>query len=167
MTNPVKKLIFGWFTFTCSEDSTMLMIEALNTRWQDWTEKIDFKYAKVLRKSSSLGPMDVAFVEGAISSDLQETKLKTIRQLAKKLVAVGSCAVTGHPSAQRNLFNPSQTQAIKPILERFNFNSQTKKLSDIVTVDYIVPGCPMDETKFVELMNKLMAQPNLYASSQS
>lgn len=167
MANPVKKLIFGWFTFTCSQDSTIIMTEILNNHWQDWTKLIDFKYAKVLRKSSSLGPMDVAFVEGAISSDLQETKLKTIRQLAKKLVAVGSCAVTGHPSAQRNLFNPGQTRAIKPILERFNFNPQTKKLSDIVTVDYLVPGCPMDETKFVELINKLLAQPNLHAPSQS
>lgn len=152
------KLTVGWFTFTCSEDSTIIMTEILNNHWQDWIEKIDFKYAKAFRNSPPLGPMDVAFVEGAISSDLQETKLKTIRQLAKKLVAVGSCAVTGHPSAQRNLFNPSQTQAIKPILERFNFNSQTKKLSDIVTVDYQIPGCPMDETKFIELINKLMAQ---------
>lgn len=154
----MRKLIVGWFTFTCSEDSTMLMIETLNTHWRDWTEKIDFKYAKVFRNSPPLGPMDVAFVEGAISSDSQAKKLTLIRSLAKTLVAIGACAVTGYPSAQRNLFNPDQQAKIKSILENFTYNAKVQKLSDLVTVDYQVPGCPMDETKFIELINKLLAQ---------
>lgn len=154
------KLIVGWFTFTCSEDSTMLMIEALNTHWQDWTKKIDFKYAKAFRNSPPLGPMDVAFVEGAISSDSQAERLIQIRSLAKTLVAIGACAVTGYPSAQRNFFNSDQQTAIKSILEKFSYNDKVQKLSDLVTVDYQVPGCPMDETKFVELINKLLAQAN-------
>ena len=154
------KLIVGWFTFTCSEDSTMLMIETLNAHWQDWTEKIDFKYAKVFRNSPPLGPMDVAFVEGAISSLSQAEKLKQIRSLAKILVAIGACACTGHPSAQRNLFNSQQQAAIKPILEKFSYNDKVQKLADLVTVDYQVPGCPMDETKFIELINQLLTQAN-------
>ncbi|MCG2692278.1 hypothetical protein L6272_05650 [Microgenomates group bacterium] len=104
--------------------------------------------------------MDVAFVEGAISSQTQTTKLKEIRSLAKTLVAIGACAVTGYPSAQRNLFNPDQQAKIKPILEKFSYNLKVQKLSDVVTVDYQVPGCPMDETKFVELINKLLTQAN-------
>lgn len=138
----------------------MLMIEALNTRWQDWTKKIEFKYAKTFRHSPPLGPMDVAFVEGAISSDSQAKKLTQIRSLAKTLVAIGACAVTGYPSAQRNFFNPNQQAAIKPILEKFSYNSKVQKLADLVTVDHQLPGCPMDETKFIELINKLLAQAN-------
>lgn len=152
------KLIVGWFTFTCSEDSTILMTEVLNSQWQDWKNHLDFKYAKVFRKSPPLGPMDVAFVEGAISSASQAEKLKQIRSLAKTLVAIGACAVTGYPSAQRNLFNPDQQAAIKPILEKFAYNPKAQKLADLVTVDYSVPGCPMDETKFIELINKLLTQ---------
>ncbi|HBU21981.1 TPA: hypothetical protein DEB02_03495, partial [Candidatus Beckwithbacteria bacterium] len=94
------KLTVGWFTFTCCEDSTIIFTELLNQHWQDWTKKIDFKYAKTLRRSVDLGPMDVAFVEGAISSVKQSQKLKQIRSLAKILVAIGSCAITGQPSAQ-------------------------------------------------------------------
>ncbi|MFH0943250.1 MAG: hypothetical protein V1810_03690 [Candidatus Beckwithbacteria bacterium] len=151
----MRKLTVGWFTFTCSEDSTILMLEILNQHWQDWTSKIDFKYAKALRKSPPLDLMDVAFIEGAISSDKDAEKLKIIRSLAKTLVAIGSCAVTGHPSAQRNLFNPDQKAQIQPILEKFQYSDQVHKLSDLVTVDYSVPGCPMDEIKFIELINKL------------
>jgi len=149
------KLIAGWFTFTCCEDSTILFTELLNQHWQEWTKAIDFKYAKTLRNSKGIGPMDIAFVEGAISSDTQAEKLKKIRGLAKTLVAIGTCAVTGQPSAQRNQFTPDQLEAIKPILERFSYNEKVQRLDEIVKVDYSVSGCPMDETKFINLINKL------------
>ena len=99
--------------------------------------------------------MDIAFVEGAISSQQQAEKLKKIRGLAKTLVAIGACAVTGQPSAQRNQFNAEQLAAIKPILDQFQYNDKVKRLDEVVKVDFSVPGCPMDETKFVELINKL------------
>jgi coenzyme F420-reducing hydrogenase gamma subunit len=156
MNSPKKKLIIGWFTFTCSEDSSILMTELLNQHWQNWQDKLEFKYAKLFRKSLPLGPMDIAFIEGAISSDQQAKKLKTIRSLAKTLVAVGSCAVTGQPSAQRNLFNPDQIKTIKPILERFQYADNVRKVSDVVSVNHTIPGCPMDENKFIELLNQLI-----------
>ena len=151
----MQKLIAGWFTFTCCEDSTILFTEILNSHWQEWTKAIDFKYAKTLRNSKGIGPMDIAFVEGAISSDTQAVKLKQIRELAKTLVAIGACAVTGQPSAQRNQFMPDQLEAIKPILERFSYNDKVQRLDEVVKVDFSVPGCPMDEAKFVELINQL------------
>lgn len=154
----MQKLTAGWFTFTCCEDSTILFTELLNNHWQQWSQAIDFKYAKTLRKSAGIGPMDVAFVEGAISSANQEEKLKKIRGLAKTLVAIGSCAVTGQPSAQRNQFTPAQLAAIKPILDQFQYNDKVQRLDEVVKVDFSVPGCPMDETKFVELINQIMAQ---------
>ncbi len=149
------KLTVGWFTFTCCEDSTILFTELLNQHWQEWTKAIDFKYAKTLRKSGGIGPMDIAFVEGAISSGEQAEKLKKIRGLSKTLVAIGACAVTGQPSAQRNQFTAEQLEAIKPILERFSYNDKVQRLDEVVKVDFSVPGCPMDEIKFVELINKL------------
>lgn len=149
------KLTAGWFTFTCCEDSTILFTEILNDHWQKWTKAIDFKYAKTLRNSKGIGSMDIAFVEGAISSAGQTERLKKIRGLTKTLVAIGSCAVTGQPSAQRNQFTAEQLEAIKPILERFTYNDKVQRLDEIVKVDYSVPGCPMDETKFIELINKL------------
>lgn len=166
MANPQKKLIIGWFTFTCCEDSTILMTELLNQYWQEWTKYLDFKYAKVLRNSTQIGPMDIAFVEGAISSDKQTQKLKQIRSLAKTLVAIGACAVIGQPAAQRNDFDPDRLKAIKPILEKFHYSDKVQKLSDIVKVDHQIPGCPMDEQKFINLINQFL-QPLKNAPSQS
>ena len=100
--------------------------------------------------------MDVAFVEGAISSDEQATKLKKIRDLSKKLVAIGACAVMGQPAAQRNDFDPAKMEEIKPIMERFSYNDKVQKLNELVVVDHSIPGCPMDEQKFLDLINQLI-----------
>ncbi|RLD04637.1 MAG: hypothetical protein DRI56_10900 [Chloroflexota bacterium] len=154
-----KKLRVGWFSFTCCEDSTILFIELLNQNYQEWLRKIDFIHARILRKDDSqeLKEMDVAFVEGAISSRSQEQKLKRIRKKAKMLIAVGSCAVTGAPSNQRNFFNRNQKEEIQHILDKFKYQERVFKLSDLVKVDKEIPGCPMDEHKFLALMKNLLA----------
>jgi sulfhydrogenase subunit delta len=153
-----KKLRIGWFSFTCCEDSTIIFTELLNTHYKDWFNKLEFVHARILRKDDTreIKEMDVAFVEGAISSDRQEEKLKRIREKAKKLVAIGACAVLGSPSNQRNFFNRNQFEEIKPILEKFKYKEKVMKLSEIVTVDENVPGCPMNEKVFLEIVEKYL-----------
>ncbi len=154
----VNKIKVGWFSFTCCEGSTIVFVELLNTHYRLWLPKIELVYARILRKGNAekLKEMDIAFVEGAISSNTQEEKLKKIRQKAKILVALGSCAVLGSPSNQRNFFNPTNIEEIKPILEKFEYKEKVLKVSDVVPVDEEIPGCPMDEKKFLELFNKLI-----------
>ncbi len=150
-----KKLKVGWFSFTCCEDSTIIFTELLNKNYKEWFKKIEFVHARVFKKETEeIKPMDVAFVEGAITSTPQEEKLKKIRQQAKILVAVGSCAVLGSPANQRNFFNQRQADEIKPILQKFKYKEKVLKIADIVKVDENIPGCPMDEKKFLEILNK-------------
>jgi len=153
-----QKLKVGWFSFTCCEDSTIIFTELLNKNYKDWLKKIDFVHARVLRKDDTkeIKEMDVAFVEGAISSDLQENKLKKIREKTKILVAIGSCAVTGSPSNQRNFFNRENFQEIKPILDKFKYKEKVLKVSDVVKVDESVPGCPMNEEIFLKLVKNFL-----------
>lgn len=150
------KIKIGWFSFTCCEDSTIIFTELLNTRYEEWLRNFEFVHARVLKeeRSEEIKEMDVAFVEGAISSSPQEERLKEIRKKAKVLVAVGACAVIGSPSNQRNLFNKEQLEEIKPILEKFKYKDKVLKVSDLVRVDETIPGCPMDEKKFLKLMGK-------------
>lgn len=162
-----KKLRIGWFTFTCCEDSTIMMIELLNDYFFEWKRLLDIRYAKVLKTKNVLDELDVAFVEGAISSEGQAEKLKKIRAVSKKLVAIGSCAVTGFPSAQRNLFDEKTRTEIQPILERFKYTDKVMKLDELVTVDAAVPGCPMETDKFLELMNQLFEEFGIRKRNES
>ncbi|MEK7166330.1 MAG: hypothetical protein AAB874_05985 [Patescibacteria group bacterium] len=154
----MKKLRVGWFTFTCCEDSTIIFTELLNIHYKEWRDKIEFVHAKVLQSKNRWEEMDVAFVEGAINSIQQETKLKKIRNLSKKLVAIGACACIGMPSSQRNSFDMPTKEEINMLLLRFKQSDRVKKVSEVVTVDDLVQGCPMNETKFLEVVNKYLRE---------
>lgn len=153
-----KKLRIGWFTFTCCEDSTIIFTELLNTHWKEWKEKIDFVHAKVLKTNNSLSEMDVVFVEGAIASVAQEEKLKKIRSLSKKLVAIGACACTGLPSTQRNSFDAPTKEEINSLLLRFKQSDRVKTVRDVVIVDDMVQGCPMAEQPFLGVLDKYLKE---------
>lgn len=157
-TTDNQKLKIGWFSFTCCEDSSIILSELLNDHYYEWKNKLDFVYAKFLQSQNKLVPMDIAFVEGAISSYSQEEKLKKIRQLAKRLVAVGACAVSGLPASQRNTFTEKKRAEIQPVLDRFKYKEKVSPLEEIVPVDKKIPGCPMAEKNFLETLKELTTE---------
>jgi coenzyme F420-reducing hydrogenase gamma subunit len=157
-SQPQKKLRIGWFTFSCCEDSTIVFTELMNERWQDWKKLLDIRHARVLQTNNVLDELDVAFVEGALNSQHHVDKVKEIRAKSKKLVAIGACACTGLPSTQRNTFTKEQTEAIQPLLDKFNFLPRGQKLAEVVKVDVEIGGCPMDEKKFLAALDSLLKE---------
>ena len=153
-----KKLKIGWFSFSCCEDSTIMFTELLNDHFLEWKKCIDFQSILVLQRKETFTDFDVAFVEGAITSKIQEEKLKKIRSVSKKLVAIGSCACSGLPSGQRNEFDPAKKAEIEFLLTRFCYSDRVSKLSDLVTVDDQVSGCPMSEESFLRVLNKYLVE---------
>lgn len=157
MENPAKKLIIGWFSFTCCEDSTILFTELLNTYFDEWKKIIEFRYLKALKTKNSIKDLDVAFIEGAVSSESQAIEVQKIRNNTKYVVAIGSCACTGAPSASRNCFTPDKiTQKIKWYMDNFDYSQKVRKLEDIIKVDDKVDGCPMDAGNFLATLFKYL-----------
>ncbi len=156
--HPTKKLRIGWFTFSCCEDSTVVMSEVMNDHWQEWQKLLNIRHARVLQSKNILDQMDVAFVEGALASEDHIKKLKEIRKLATKLVAVGACACIGMPSGQRNQFPDHTKEEIEFILARFQHLPKVMKLEDAVIVDAKLPGCPMDPKQFEKLIGEMLKE---------
>jgi sulfhydrogenase subunit delta len=149
------KLVVGWFSFTCSEDSTILLTEMLNDHFAEWKKLVEFRYFKAIKSRNRLDNLDVAFVEGAISSAKQAADLKNIRNHAKYLVAIGACACTGQPSSGRNALVPEEINyKISYYLKNFDYSQNVQKIADFVKVDDQVNGCPMDPKKFLEILDK-------------
>ena len=73
-------------------------------------------------------------------------------------MAIGSCAVNGSPSNQRNFFSEDTKREIKLTLDQFGHREKVSPLNEIVNVDDNVPGCPMDEAKFLEVLNKYLKE---------
>ncbi len=128
------------------------MTELLNDHWQEWKRLIDFRHARVLQSHNVMDEMDVAFVEGAIASQKHIDELKEIRSKAKKIVAIGACAVVGMPSGQRNQFDEKTWVEIQHLIDRFKHLPKVLKVADVVTVDASVGGCPMNPDQFLAVV---------------
>jgi sulfhydrogenase subunit delta len=153
----MKKLVVGWFSFTCCEDSTILLTELLNKNFDAWNKVVEFRHMKVLKSKNSMEGLEVAFIEGAASSERQEKEMQEIRSKAKYVVAIGSCAVTGLPSASRNQFEPEDiNEKIEWYMKTFNYGQKVKKLSEVIKVDDQVPGCPMNVETFTNVLTKYL-----------
>ena len=151
-----KKLRIGWFSFAGCEGSTIIFTELLNDHWQEWLKKIDFAHVNILKSKNELKDLDVAFVEGAIVTEKDKTKLKKIRKNCKYLIAIGSCAIIALPSGQRNNFNEKQLKEIEHILKQWQHLGKVLPLKDVVKVDDQVHGCPMIEKTFLEILDKYL-----------
>ncbi|MBI4438727.1 hypothetical protein HY640_02240 [Candidatus Woesearchaeota archaeon] len=153
-----KKLRVGWFSFSCCEDSTILFVELMNERFLDWKRLIDFRHARVLQGRNFDDYLDVAFVEGAIATERDADELVRIRSRSKRLVAIGACACEGMPSGQRNEFDEEKKREIQFLVDRFRLCERVRKVSDIVVVDSLVPGCPMVEQAFLDVLDKYLME---------
>ena len=152
-----KKLVVGWFSFTCCEDSTILFTELLNDHFDEWKKVVEFRHLKALKTKNSIENLDVAFVEGAISSDSQAAELQKIRDNAKYVVAIGACACTGLPSATRNQFvSELINERIQWYMKQFDYSQKVRKLDEVIKVDDMVQGCPMSVPAFTAALEKYL-----------
>jgi len=144
-----KRLVVGWFSFTCCEDSTILFTELLNDHLDEWKKVIEFRHMKALKTNNSLTGLDVAFIEGAISSESQAKEARRIRESAKYVVVIGACACTGQPSTSRNQFVSEQiNERIRWYLSHFDYGKEVRRLDEVIQVDEMVRGCPMKVPSF-------------------
>jgi sulfhydrogenase subunit delta len=156
-TDQHKRLVVGWFSFTCCEDSTILLTELLNDHFDEWKKVVEFRHIKALKSKNALAGLDVAFVEGAISSESQAEEVREIRENSQYVVAIGACACTGKPSTSRNQFVSEQiNERIKWYLSHFDYGKEVKSLGEVIQVDDMVRGCPMKVPAFIETLNKYL-----------
>jgi coenzyme F420-reducing hydrogenase gamma subunit len=112
---------------------------------------------EALKTNNSLAGLDVAFIEGAISSESQAEEARQIRENSKYVVAIGACACTGQPSTSQNQFASEQiNERIQWYLSHFDYGKEVKRLNAVIQVDDMVRGCPMKAPSFLETLNKYL-----------
>ncbi len=146
----------GIFSFTCDEGCTIYLIEIFNDKLMEWLEKMDLRYFLSVRDKRDFDHLDIALVEGVISTEKELKEIKELREKTDILIAMGTCAVTALPSGQRNNFNDKQREAIAEHVEKYHYLPKTLSIKDAVKVDDEIMGCPIDEKKFIEIFEKYL-----------
>ncbi len=100
---------------------------------------------------------DIAFLEGSITTLSEIDEVKEIREKAKLIIAIGSCACLGGVNALKNHF-PMQHCKEYVYEEKADLfeTIPAKRIGDIIPVDYEIHGCPISKKEFVEVTKKLL-----------
>ncbi|MEM4664030.1 MAG: hypothetical protein QXP67_03790 [Desulfurococcaceae archaeon] len=98
---------------------------------------------------------DVAFVEGSVSTAEQEKELENVRSRSRFLVALGTCAVQGGVQSLRAGENIDAVKStVYPEPSLVEVYPEPKPVPEVVRVDYVVPGCPVNEEPLHAFLRK-------------
>lgn len=98
------------------------------------SRKIEVVYWPLAGSNGKLEEVDVALVEGSVTSERDLKLLYETRSRSEILVALGSCAHLGGVQGGLGMSRP---------------------ISSYVRVDYIIRGCPIQTSEVVELLSKI------------
>ncbi|RMD59729.1 hypothetical protein D6821_00520 [Candidatus Parcubacteria bacterium] len=146
----------GIFSFTCDEGCSIYLTEIFNQKLLEWLPKIELAYFLSIKDKQEYDHFDIVLVEGVITTAKDKQEIEKLRAKTDILIAMGSCAVTGQPSAQRNNFGVALQEEIKDHLEKFNFLPRALSIKEAVKVDDQILGCPVNEQKFIEVFEKYL-----------
>ncbi len=125
----------------------------MDERLLELAGKIEMVFSPLVDQKEFPENVDVALVEGAVSSDEDLEKILKVRARTKLLVSLGDCAVTANIPSMRNPFK------VKDVLDRAYIENatlnpgapvdavptlrpQARPIHEFVNVDVYVPGCP-------------------------
>ncbi|MBK5109076.1 MAG: hypothetical protein JJE12_13140 [Anaerolineales bacterium] len=150
---PLEKPKVGVFGFTGCE-GCQLQIANKEETLLDLLGAIEVMNFRLI-SSDKLDGYDIAFVEGSITTNDEVARLKKIRSQAKILVAMGACACLGGVNKLRERF--AVADAVKEVYGSHPVETgPVRKISDVVSVEIELPGCPISKPEFEWLVRQLI-----------
>ncbi len=154
----------GIYGFTgCAGDQ--LMILNCEDQLVDLLGAVDMRSFVMAKSDNTEGELDIAFIEGSISTEEQAKRIKEIRERSKLLIAIGTCACHGGPQAMmleeggyeerfKKVYGDAKITVSKPF--------EAQPVDALVKVDMYIPGCPIDKGEFLGAVTKLVAGRHVY-----
>lgn len=104
-------------------------------------------------------PVEIAFVEGSLSTPEEVERIHRVRRTARYLVSIGACATAGGLQALRNLDARHDTwrAAIYARPEFIAGLAQARPIAAEVRVDFELWGCPINSRQLLATLNALLA----------
>lgn len=101
--------------------------------------------------------VDIAFVEGSITTPEDEERIQRVRTSARYLVTIGACATAGGVQALRNARDgEGWMQAVYATPEYIDALATSTPIAHHVTVDFELWGCPVNSKQVLAAVNALM-----------
>ncbi len=129
---------------------------------------LDIAYFPEASSRMEPGPYDLALVEGSITTEEDEHRIKAVREQARVLITIGACATAGGIQALRNWADiDSYKQRVYPRPDFIRTLATSTSIAHHVKVDYELRGCPIDKDQLLRVVTDLVAgvRPRIPADS--
>jgi sulfhydrogenase subunit delta len=101
--------------------------------------------------------VDIAFVEGSVSTPHELERIEAIRANSKILITIGACATSGGLQALRNMHDTQQwIEGIYAQPEAIALLATSTPLSEHVKVDFELWGCPVNPAQVFAAVRSLL-----------
>jgi coenzyme F420-reducing hydrogenase gamma subunit len=101
--------------------------------------------------------VDIAFVEGSVSTQADLERIQRIRRHSRMLIAIGACATAGGIQALRNGADGAQWAAqIYSHPAAVDSLERSTPISSHVAVDFELWGCPVSGQQILAVVNSLL-----------
>jgi coenzyme F420-reducing hydrogenase gamma subunit len=153
----MSKPTVGIFGLTgCAGDQ--LVILNCEDRLLDLVSLLDFRdFLMASSDNDEQCELDLALVEGAVMSRRDELLLKRVRERARTLVAIGTCAVWGGVAATDG--NGRRAALLREVYGPLGATYDSlpaRPLHDFVKVDVHLTGCPIEKEQFLSAVANLL-----------
>ncbi|HYA75487.1 MAG TPA: sulfhydrogenase subunit delta [Burkholderiaceae bacterium] len=102
-------------------------------------------------------PVDIAFVEGSVSTPEDKERIKRVRANSRVLVTIGACATAGGVQALRNFVDSKQwVGAIYAKPEYVRLLDHSTPIAEHVKVDLELWGCPVNARQVTGALRALL-----------
>jgi len=146
----------AFFEFADCEGCQLCAIDLTPEQLLDLIAVVDIvEFREAMSEKSD--SYDIAIVEGSITRDSDIPRLKKIRETAKIVVALGACAAISGINALKNFQTKEEYQkAVYPDEPNKYETTTAKSVGEIIQVDAVIPGCPIDTGEFVRVIKNLV-----------
>lgn len=136
------KKTLGIFSLTSCEGCEFEMLNHYE-KFNELLSFFDIKNFRLGQEDSWPGDMDISIVEGNPDGEEQIKLLRHIRKISRIIIIIGACAHLGGIQSERN-------RLPRKLIDK----DPTRTVSDIIKVNYTIPGCPIrHEELFAALMD--------------
>jgi len=134
----------------------------------DITGQVDLVFSPLVDTKEFPENVDVTLVEGAVSNDDAEEKIRLMRERTRILVSFGDCAVTANVPGMRNQFKLEDVLK-RGYVENADFGAKIPEMGiphllkrarpvhEFVDVDVFLPGCPPPTQAILFTVTELLA----------
>lgn len=142
----------GFFDFACCE-GCQLQVANIGEALLDVLGLIDVVEFREVMSEKWDGPLDVAIIEGSITTPHAVERIKEIRANSGVLIAYGSCATIGGVNGNKNNYELDDIRDyVYKDGARFFETIPTRAVDQVVKVDYYVHGCPISPAEFIKVI---------------